>query len=138
MCDNLGVARKVPTDIAAKAAGNVGTGFRGGKACSKGFEAYGIRFNRCYRELGQTLKRLDKHTGRRQALPPREQRNPSALENSGLNGSEVGAVLATQENSYDYVRVLGGLGGPVAESSTVSARTATPRKSRTLRRWLAL
>ena len=44
------------------------------------------------------------------------------LENSGLNGSEVGAVLATQENSYDYVRVLGGLGGPVAESSTVSAR----------------
>ena len=31
------------------------------------------------------------------------------LENSALNGSEVSAVLATQENSYEYDRVISGL-----------------------------
>ena len=32
-----------------------------------------------------------------------------AGESSGLNGSEVSAILATQENSYEYGRVMSGL-----------------------------
>ena len=46
------------------------------KANSEGFAAYRIRFHKCYRELGQGLKRLDK-TLDAAKLSPRDQDNLS-------------------------------------------------------------
>ena len=60
------------------------------------------------------------------------------LESSGSNGSEVSAVLATQENSYDNARVVSGLEAAVAESSTLPTGSQREKKLRTLRRWLVL
>ena len=53
-----GLVRKAPTDIAAKLREMLGPSTRR-KAGSEGFAACGIRLNKCYRELGQALKRLD-------------------------------------------------------------------------------
>ena len=87
------------------------------KAASEGFAGYEIRFNMYYRELGQALKRLDITQDAGKLFHP-VIRGILLLENSGLNGSEVSAVLATQENSYEYDRVMR-TGG---ESSTLPAR----------------
>ena len=91
-----GLVRKVPTDIAAKL---LGPSMKR-KIGSEGFAADGIRFNKCYREMGQALKRLDKTLDTGKLFHP-VIRGILLLENSGLNGSEVSTVLATQENSYD-------------------------------------
>ena len=78
------------------------------KIRSKGFAACGIRFNKCYRELGQALKRLDGTKDGGKLFHP-VITGIHLLENNGLNGSEVSAVLATQENNCDHDRVMTGL-----------------------------
>ena len=97
---NPGLVRRMPTDVAA-------TSMRR-KVVSVGFAACGIRVNKRYSELGKALKHLDVtlgagklfHAGIRAIL---------LLENSGLNGSEASAGLATQENSHEYDRFTNGL-----------------------------
>ena len=63
------------------------------------FAAYGVRLNECHREVGNALSHLDNtHDAARSCT--RDQGNSSAFENNGLNGSQVSAVLAIQENSF--------------------------------------
>ena len=59
-------------------------------------------------ELGQALKRLENSLDAGKLYHP-VIRGILLLENSGLNGSEVSAILATQQSSYDYDRVKKGL-----------------------------
>ena len=129
-----GLVRKVPTDIAAKLREMLGPSMRR-KIGSEAFAACGIRFGKCFRELGQALKRLD-HTLDAGKLFHPVMRGILLLANSGLNGSEVSAVLATQENSNDYDRAMSGLVRAVGEPPTLSARPRKEDKPRILRRWL--
>ena len=62
----------------------------------------------CCRGLGQVLKRLDNTLDAGKLFHP-VIRGLLLLGNSGFNRSEVSAVLATQENSYEYDRVIDGL-----------------------------
>ena len=82
------------------------------KAGSEGFAAHG------HRELGQAPKRLDNTRVAGKPVYP-VTREIHLLERSILIGSETGAVLATQENSYDNTRII--------DSSTriVTSREAT-------------
>ena len=116
-----GLVRRVPTRIAAKLLEMLVSSMRR-KAGSESFAAYGIRFNKCYRELGQLLKRLDITLDAGKLFHP-VIRGILLLENNGLNGSEVSAVLATQENSYGYEAVMSGWrnSGRIIDSSSESA-----------------
>ena len=125
--------RMVPTDIAAKLREMLGPSMRR-KASSEGFAVYGIRLNKRYREPGQALKRLDNTLGASKLFHP-VIRGILLLENSGLDASEASAVLATQENSYDYACAMSGLEEWPKFAPVGSLRQEKPR---TLRRWLVL
>ena len=124
---HAGLARKVPTDVAAKLWDMLGPSVRR-KAGSEGFAAYGIRLTKCRRELGQALKRLDITLDASKIFHPGI-RGIQLLEKNGLVRSEVSAFLATQEDRQLRVRSCHEwTGQAVSESSTLPARPR-PKKS---------
>ena len=102
-----GLVRKVPTDIEAKLRSMPGQSMRW-RTGSEGFMACSVRCNKCYRELGQALKRLANSLDASK-LFHHTISGILLVDHSGLNGSDVGAVLTAQQNSYDYDRVMNGL-----------------------------
>ena len=101
-----GLVRRVPADVAAKLRELLGPSMR--RKPAEGMVALGIRFQKLYGELGEAVKLVD------DAVVPKKLFHPVIqgvllLEYSGLNPSEVSAVLGPQGNKYDWDSVLTGL-----------------------------
>ena len=96
-----GLARKVDRHR-SETAGNVGTEHEA-KDRVRQFRCIWNPTQQVQQGAGSGAEALDAS-----ALDASKPCRPVLLENTGLNGSEVCAVLATPENSYDYDRVMSG------------------------------
>ena len=123
-CDTLALARKVPTDIAAKTAGNDGIEHEA-KGRFRGFRGTWNSIQQVCWEFGQALKRLDITLDASKLFHP-VIRGILVLGTSGLNGSEVRArswpLKKTALNTIVYWRSS----GRIVDSSS---ETATRRKA---------